>query len=107
MHNYLIPANSKRSMLKFGMFRNIDLIIFGSGIFLTFLMIMVILPPKNIVDVGIDLIPVLVCSAMVVPIPNQMNIWSFTANIYSFLTHQRNYRWRGWCKCNGEETDTK
>ena len=105
MNNYLIPANSKRSMLKFGLFRNIDLVIFIVGIVLTFILILFIMPPKNLVEVGLDLIPVTICTIMVVPIPNQMNIWAFTVNVYSFLVHQRNYKWRGWCKCYGKETD--
>ena len=104
MNNYLIPANSKRSMLIFGMFRPIDLAIFISGGVLTFLLIF-INSPENLTDVLVDLLPLLVGAAMVAHIPNQMNLWSFTVNVYSFLIHQRNYRWRGWCKNYGEETD--
>ena len=103
MNNYLIPANSKRSMLIFGIFRPIDLGIFITGGVLTFVMIF-INNPQDLTDVFIDLIPLLVGSIMITPVPNQMNIWSFTVNVYSFLIHQRNYRWRGWCKSYGEET---
>lgn len=101
-NNYLIPANSKRSMLIFGIFRRIDLIIFGSGLILTFLLI-IFNNPKTLADVFIDLIPFTVTGVMIVPIPNQMNIWAFTVNVYAFLTNQRDYRWRGWCKSYGEE----
>ena len=103
MNNYLIPANSKRSMLIFGIFRPIDLGIFITGGVLTFIMIFVN-NPQDLTDVFIDLIPLLVGSIMITPVPNQMNIWSFTVNVYSFLIHQRNFRWRGWCKSYGEET---
>ena len=103
MNNYLIPANSKRSMLIFGIFRPIDLGIFITGGVLTFVMIFVN-NPQDLTDVFIDLIPLLVGSIMITPVPNQMNIWSFTVNVYSFLIHQRNFRWRGWCKSYGEET---
>ena len=101
-NQYLIPANTKRSMLIFGIFRKIDLIIFGSGTALTFLM-MFINNPTNLTDVFIDLLPFLITGAMVVPIPNQMNLWSFTVNVYEFLTKQRDYRWRVWCKSYGED----
>ena len=101
--NYLIPANSKRSMLIFGMFRPVDLIIFITGGVLTFLLIF-INSPQDMTDIIIDLLPLLVTAAMVAPVPNQMNVWSFTVNVYSFLIHQRDYRWRGWCKSYGEET---
>ena len=103
MNNYLIHANTKRSMLIFGIFRPIDLGIFITGGVLTFVMIF-INNPQDLTDVFIDLIPLLVGSIMITPVPNQMNIWSFTVNVYSFLIHQRNYRWRGWCKSYGEET---
>ncbi len=103
MDNFLIPANSKRSMLIFGMFRKIDLAIFIAGGVGTFLLIF-INSPQDLMDVLIDLLPLLVATAMVAPVPNQMNVWSFTVNVYSFLIHQRNYRWRGWCQSYGEET---
>ena len=103
-NNFLIPANSKRSMLIFGIFRRIDLIIFGSGGILTFLLIF-INNPQTLMDVFIDLLPFLITGIMIIPVPNQMNIWSFKVNIYAFLTNQRDYRWRGWCKCYGEQED--
>ena len=105
-NNFLIPANSKRSMLIFGIFRRIDLIIFASGGLLTFLLIF-INSPVTLMDVFIDLLPFLIAGAMIVPIPNQMNLWSFTVNIYAFLTNQRDYRWRGWCKCYGDDEQNK
>ena len=103
MNNFLIPANSKRSMLIFSIFRPIDLAIFITGGVLTFLLIF-INNPEDLTDVFIDLIPLMVGTVMITPVPNQMNIWSFTVNVYSFLIHQRNFRWRGWCKSYGNET---
>ena len=99
---YLIPANTKRSMLIFGIFRRIDLIIFATGGALTFLLIF-INSPTTLMDVFIDLLPFLIAGAMIVPIPNQMNLWSFTVNVYSFLTNQRDYKWKGWCMSYGEK----
>jgi hypothetical protein len=90
-------------MLIFGMFRPVDLGIFITGGVLTFLLIF-INNPQNLTDVLIDLLPLLITTTMVAPVPNQMNIWSFTVNVYSFLVHQRDYRWRGWCKSYGQET---
>ena len=91
-------------MLRFGIFRNIDLGIFLGGIIGTFVLIFTN-NPQDLTDVFVDLIPLIIGSVMVTPVPNQMNIWSFTVNVYSFLIHQRNYRWRGWCKSYGEETE--
>ena len=36
--NYLIPANTKRGQLIFGLFRELDLIIFGVGVTLSFVL---------------------------------------------------------------------
>ena len=57
--NYLIPANSKRSMLIFGMFRPVDLGIFITGGVLTFLLIFAN-NPQDLTDVIIDLLPLLI-----------------------------------------------
>lgn len=103
MDNYLIPANSKRSMLIFSIFRPIDLAIFIVGGVLTFLLIF-INNPEDLTDVFVDLIPLIIGTVMVTPVPNQMNIWTFTVNVYSFLIHQRNFRWRGWCKSYVKES---
>jgi hypothetical protein len=43
---YLVPANSKKSTLIFSLFRPIDLLIFGIGTVITFVLLM-ILPLQN------------------------------------------------------------
>ncbi|HOB26181.1 MAG TPA: hypothetical protein PLB45_04960 [Bacilli bacterium] len=102
MGNYLIPANSKRSMLILGIFNTIDLIIFGIGAFLTF-MLLITLKAETMSDVIIICVPLIVTGIMVVPVPNQHNVWTMTANIYGYLTKQRRYRWKGWCVNYGKE----
>ncbi len=102
---FLIPSNSKRSMLILGMFTKVDLAIFITGLIFTVLLI-IINNPQDLVDVGIDVLPLLTTVIMVVPVPNQHNIWTFTANVYSYLTKPRNYRWRGWCIYESEDDAT-
>ena len=41
MNKYLIPANTKKSQLILGFFTVIDLIIFGSGAFITFTLLFI------------------------------------------------------------------
>ena len=59
MNNYLIPANTKRSMLIFGLFTKFDLILFGSGIGVTLLTLMLI-PEGNFTIAIISLLPALI-----------------------------------------------
>jgi hypothetical protein len=106
MNNYLIPANSKRSMLILGWFKPIDLIIFGVGIGLSVLL-MIVFGTGTVKDMLFDLTPAIITSIMVLPIPNHRNIWNLTLNIYNYLVNQRNYKWRGWCILHGEETNEK
>lgn len=40
MNNYLIPANSKKSQLILGFFTPIDLILFGSGVGITLILLL-------------------------------------------------------------------
>ena len=42
MNNYLIPANSKKSQLILGFFTPIDLILFGSGVGITLILLLTI-----------------------------------------------------------------
>ncbi len=103
---YLIPANTKRSMLIFGLFKPIDLIIFIVGLVLTGLLVVTI-GTDTPAQVIIGLAPLLITTLMVSPVPNHRNLWTFTVNVYTYFTSQRKYRWRGWCMLHGEENDNK
>lgn len=98
---YLIPANSKKSMLIFSFFNVTDLIIFGSGCVLTFILLMTI--NDNTVRNGvIILLPILVTGMLVMPVPNQHNVRTFIYNIYSYFANRRTYFWKGWCIRDGK-----
>ncbi len=105
MNEYLIPANSKKSMLILGMFNKGDLIIFGAGLGATILM-MLTMSANSLKQILFILSPALICSFLVVPIPNQHNIRTLIQNIYLYFTGRRTYYWKGWCGGYGED-DTK
>ena len=73
MEEYLIPANSKKSMLIFGLFNKFDLILFGSGIAIS-LLLLLILPVDQLLFAIIALSPGVLCGVLVIPIPNYHNI---------------------------------
>ena len=99
--NYLIPANSKKSMLILGFFTPIDLIIFGIGVTFTLIMLMVI-RTNNIWVMLLILSPALVSAFLVMPIPNYHNMLQLLRNIVDFYTGRRRYYWKGWCASYGE-----
>ncbi len=96
MRQYLIPANSKKSQLILGFFRNIDLIIFISGVILTFIMLMVFKNPSG-TEAIIILIPILTAAFLVMPVPYYHNMLQLLTNIIMFYTNRRHYYWKGWC----------
>ena len=99
---YLIPANSKKSMLILGFFNPTDLIIFGTGIVITFIFLLSI----NIVSVGsaaVVLAPALISILLVAPLPHHHNVRTFIKNVYTYFTNRRTYFWRGWCMNRGEK----
>lgn len=100
---YLIPANSKRSMLILGLFEPIDLVIFGIGAAITFVLLFAI-QAETMKSVLIILTPALISILMVLPVPNHRNFWNFTANVYAYLISRKTYRWKGWCMTYGEES---
>ena len=105
MNQYLIPANSKRSMLILSLFAPIDLVIGGIGAGITSILIMIV-KVETTTDILMVLAPVLIAAVMIIPVPNHRNVWQLTANILYYYTNQRKYRWRGWCMLHGESEDT-
>lgn len=100
-NQFLIPANSKKSMLIFGLFNVTDLIIFISGCLVTFILLLVL--NNNKFDNALIIItPALFTGMLVMPVPNQHNVRTFIANIYNYFTNRRTYFWRGWCIRNGK-----
>ncbi len=99
---YLIPANSKRGMLILNMFRPIDLGIFASGAILTLLLLMVI-TDQSFKMVIIKLLPLLVCTFLVLPIPNYHNTRILIKEVKSFFTERRIFLWKGWCVYDDEK----
>lgn len=99
--NYLIPANTKKSMLYFGLFNGFDLGLFGTGLGIS-LLLLIALPVDNIVWAIIAISPGLVTGFLVFPIPNYHNVLTVIKNIWVFYTTRQQYVWKGWC-FDGEE----
>ena len=96
MDSYLIPANSKKSMLLFGLFTKFDLILVSSGAGLTLLLLFII-SPGSLGAAIICLLPLLVTAFLVVPIPNYHNVLTLIKEVINYFYSRRNYKWRGWC----------
>ena len=101
MNNYLIPANSKKSQLILGFFTPVDLILFGSGVGVTLIALLVI-QSANIGIMMLILAPALITGFLVMPVPNYHNVLQFIVNVYSYFSDRRTYYWKGWCH-DGED----
>lgn len=99
---YLIPANTSRGKFIFGLFRPIDLIIFLTGLGVTFLLLILISLDSTIMAL-IAVAPALVCSFLVAPIPHYHNVLTLIIEIYDYITSQQKYVWKGWCFTYGTE----
>lgn len=100
---FLIPANSKRSLLIFGAFREIDLIIFGIGVFFSFVGVLA-LPMEKILFTVIALAPGAITGLLVMPIPNYHNVLHIIKTIFKFyFIDNQNYYWKGWDYKDGFE----
>lgn len=93
---FLIPANSKKSMLIFGVFTIFDLILFSIGIGATLLLLLII-SPNNLLAAIVDLLPAVICGFLVLPIPNYHNIRVVIQEAYRFYTTRQRFLWKGWC----------
>jgi hypothetical protein len=102
MNNYLIPANSKKSQMFLGFLTLIDAFIFGAGILVTLALLLVF---KN-ASIGlliVALIPLLVTSLLVMPVPNYHNVLQLITNVLTFYNRRRKYYWKGWCIYDGSK----
>ncbi len=101
-NQYLIPANSKNSMLILGLFNTVDLIICGTGMTLTIILLLII-KADTLQSSIIILLPLLLSAFLVIPLPNQHNVRTFIKNIWNYFLEQREYHWKGWCIRDGED----
>lgn len=95
-NNYLIPANTKKSMLILGFFTPIDLIIFSIGCLITIAMLF-IFQGLTFTMAIVVLLPALIAGFLVIPVPNYHNILQLLTNIITFLINRKRYYWKGWC----------
>ena len=95
-NTFIIPANSNNGKLIFNIFTRFDLILFSSGILVSILSIL-IFAPGSLNGLIFCLIPGLICTALVVPIPNYHNVYIVLKELIEFLYQRRNYKWEGWC----------
>ena len=102
-YDYLIPANSKKSMLILGMFNMNDLFILGTGLTITVILLFV-MKTNSLQNAVTILIPFLTSVTLVLPLPNEHNVRTFIKNVYDYVMNQKEYRWKGWCIKDGEES---
>ena len=100
-NSYLIPANSKKSMLIFGFFNTVDMIIFCCGIGFSFLLLM-FMPVEEFWAAILAILPGFISVFLVFPIPNYHNVRTEIINAWNFYTTRQRYIWKGWCFEDGE-----
>ncbi len=105
-NSYLIPANSKKSLLFFGLFNKFDMIFFGIGIAITVVCIM-ILPIADIKVALISIAPVTVTGLLVFPVPYYHNVMTAIRSMWEFYTTRQRFIWKGWCVREKIEEDSK
>lgn len=93
---YLIPANSKKMLLIFGIFNTFDLILFGTGVLIT-VILMIVLPVEEFTWAVISIIPGLVTGFLVFPVPNYHNVLTILIEMFNFFTQNQKFKWKGWC----------
>ena len=76
-----------------------DLIIFGIGIGITLLalVIMSLTDAMNNVTSILAVLPGVVAVFLVFPFPNYHNIRTAIGELIAFYTNRQKYKWRGWC----------
>lgn len=100
--SFLIPANSKKSRLLFGLFTWFDLAMFGLGVGLTLILLMFV-PLQSTLITVIVLAPGLITGFLVMPVPNYHNVLTFLQEMINFYMERRQFEWKGWCIHDGSD----
>lgn len=103
MGSYLIPANAKRGQYIFGVFRPVDLIIFGVGVVISLILI-AFLPMEQTWAAVTAVAPVMICGGLVLPVAYYHNVLQLIIELYKFFTTRRIYMWKGWCFSDESES---
>ena len=101
-NTYLIPANTKAGKLILNIFTVFDLIILLSGIGVT-LILLFAMPLDTLLLTIIALSPALICSFLVLPIPNYHNVLTVIKGAFYFFIERRIFIWKGWCVYDEEQ----
>lgn len=101
-NEYLIPANTKKGRLILGIFRKFDLMLFGSGVLVSVLLL-AFLPLNNTIVTILILAPAIITGFLVMPVPYYHNMLTIIVELYDYLTNRQTYRWKGWCWKNGKD----
>ena len=97
-NQYLIPANTKKGQLIFGIFRPVDLGIFITGVVITFILLLILSRYKISTLISVlAILPAGIAIILVFPVANYHNVRVALGEIINFYSNNRNYRWRGWC----------
>lgn len=104
--NYLIPANTKRGKLILGFFKPVDLIIFGTGIAITLLLV-VILPMEQTLMAVLAISPALLTGMLVLPVAYYHNVRQLITEMFKYFTSRNRFVWKGWCFINESEDESK
>ena len=85
-----------------GMFKPFDLVLFGTGILITFIFL-AIMPLSSTFVTILVLSPAVVTGFLVFPLPYYHNVLNILIEMYEFLTHTQTYVWKGWCFRSGSK----
>lgn len=105
MNGYLVPANTKKSILILGMLRPVDALILGIGIGVSVIALLIFQSAPTWVLL-VSCIPMLLSLILVMPIPNYHNTLVAIQSILRYYNERRKYIWKGWCVYN-EYKDNK
>ena len=84
----------------------IDLIIFLSGLIVTF--ILVIFLPMQITWVAIlSITPGVICALLCAPIAYYHNVRQLLIELYQYFTRRNRFVWKGWCYKDESENKSK
>ena len=102
---YIIPANSKKSQLFFGLFNGVDLMVAGIGFAIEIPVLFI--SGSSLWLLLIKILPILITVFLLFPVAYYHNVRVFIKELYLYIKSQKRYYWRGWCATYGLDEQSK
>jgi len=91
----LVPANAKKGLLIFNMYKLTDFLLIVVSAIITIIIYFMV--DKSFASILLAMSPLVLAILYTIPIPNYQNLNKVLRNLSQYTRNDQKYYWKGWC----------